>query len=64
MLSLCDSRDNFLIHHVILKYRKLAWQIFFEDKIKNLIYQNHFFLKKVNTRGKQQSRVILITDKV
>lgn len=47
-----------------MKQKTLAWQMFFEEKIKNIIYQSHFFLEKVNDRGKQQSRVILVTDKV
>jgi hypothetical protein len=64
-VSFEEERDLFIIHHLILKYKKINWQLFFETRINsNLVYQNHFFLQKINKKGKQQSRIILITNKV
>ena len=43
------------------------WQKYFEVEIpinNPYMYQNHFFLQKVNSRGKNQSRLILLSDKV
>lgn len=61
------TRDLFIIYHLIERQKTLAWQNFFESKIPILppfYYQKHFFLQKVNERGKQQSRVLVFTNKV
>lgn len=52
--------------HLIKKLQLKSWQIFFETKlIKDpFVYQAHFFLEKVNTRGKQQSRIMVCNNKV
>ena len=49
------------------KYKILNWQIYFETKVPinpPYMYQNHYFLQKVNSRGKIQSRLTLLSNKV
>jgi len=62
------SKDSFLIHHFIKKYHILFWQKIFEDKIlkeyTNEVYQSHFYIKKINNRGKFQERILMISTKV
>lgn len=52
---------------MINKIKILIWQKYFESAVpinKPYMYQNHFFLQKVNSRGKNQKRLILLSDKV
>jgi hypothetical protein len=66
-MTFTNTRDLILIDHLIKKYKRLLWQKLFEGSLNlsiSFIYQFHFFLTKVNKRGKQQDRVVLITDKV
>lgn len=56
-----------MFNHMINKLKVLNWQKYFESAVpinKPYMYQNHFFLQKVNSRGKNQSRLILLSDKV
>lgn len=56
-----------LFHHLINKHKILAWQAYFENSVPikpPYMYQTHFFLQKINSRGKNQSRLLLISNKV
>lgn len=59
-------KDSYCIHHFIKKYFILTWQMIFESTIlkdfKKLIYNRHFILIKRNRWGKQQERILLITN--
>jgi hypothetical protein len=66
-VTLSSEKDLFITNHILEKQRINNWQIFFETKIPipaPFYYQKHFFLQKINKRGKQQSRVIVFTNKV
>lgn len=62
------SKDSFLIHHFLKKCYILMWQKIFEDKILkdslSEIYQYHFYVKKINNRGKFQDRILMFSTKV
>ena len=65
IISFKSKRDLLLICHLIKKQQILNWQGFFETRVPinaPLIYQSHFFLEKVNIRGKSQCRVIVVSD--
>lgn len=56
-----------IFHHLIKKYKMLKWQFYFETSVPinpPYIYQSHFFLQKINSRGKNQKRLILLSNKV
>ncbi len=60
-------KECILFNHLIQKLKIQNWQKFFEIEIpinNPYMYQNHFFLQKVNSRGKNQSRLILLSNKV
>ena len=66
-INLNSEKDLYITLHVLEKQRVKNWQIFYEKNIPispPFYYQKHFFLQKVNKRGKQQSRVIVFTNKV
>ena len=61
--------DNYkeaqIFKYFVEKEKISAWQQFFEKSIPindPYIYQFHFFLKKVNSRGDEEKRVIVLTD--
>lgn len=62
------NHDSFLIHHFIKKNYILTWQKKFEEKILkdalSEIYQYHFYVKKINNRGKNQERILMLSNKV
>ena len=56
-----------IFDHLIKKHKIINWQMYFELNVPistPYIYQAHFFLQKINSRGKNQSRLILISNKV
>lgn len=66
ILSFKIQRDLFIFMHLIEKHRRIAWQFYFERFIPlppPHIYQNHYFTEKINRKGKQQERVIVLTDR-
>lgn len=61
------QRDLIIFKHFIEKQTRLQWQKFFEGFIPispPYLYQIHFFIKKVNSRGKRQNRVLVFSNKV
>lgn len=62
------SKDSFLCHHFLKKNYILFWQKVFEDKIlkdyPKEVYQYHFYVKKINNRGKSQDRILMFSTKV
>ena len=55
-----------IFRYFLEKYKNIYWQEFFEKNIPILppyIYQQHFFLKKLNSRGDEDNRIIVLTDK-
>ena len=62
------SKDSFLIHHVLKKNYILVWQKLYEEKILkdslSEVYQYHFYVKKINNRGKFQDRILMFSTKV
>ncbi len=62
------SKDSYIIHHFMKKNYICIWQKIFEEKIliDNLseIYQYHFYIKKINIRGKFQNRILMFSNKV
>lgn len=67
-ISFNFSKDSYLIHHFLKKNYILTWQRNFEEKILkdnlNEIYQYHFYVKKINNRGKFQDRILMFSNKV
>lgn len=62
-----EQKYVYLFYHFIKQQMTRMWQKFFESKMpipEPHIYQCHFFLKKINRRGKQQNRAIVMSDKV
>ena len=61
-----DSYKEAQIFKFFVEKEKMkSWQQFFEKNIpisEPYIYQYHFFLKKVNSRGDEENRVIVLTD--
>lgn len=67
-LTLCFNNidDTMITKHFIEKQKQLYWQILFENNTPLFepdFYQAHFFLTKLNSRGGEDNRVILLTDK-
>lgn len=67
-VTLCFSNieDTMISKHFIEKQNQLYWQKFFETNIPlydSDYYQAHFFLTKLNRRGKEDCRVMVLTDK-
>ena len=61
------QRDLIIFKHFIEKQTRLQWQKFFEGFIPispPYLDQIHFFIKKVNSRGKRQNRVLVFSNKV
>ena len=62
------SKDSILVHHFIKKYYILNWQKTYEEIILkdylDEIYQYHFYIKKINSRGKSQDRILMLSNKV
>lgn len=66
-LSFKIQRDSILAKHFIDKQKSLKWQNYFESSIpieQPFYYQSHFFIQKINTRGKSQNRAIVFSNKV
>ena len=61
-----DINEGKIFRYFLEKYKNIYWQEFFEKMVPILppyMYQYHFFLTKLNSRGDEDSRVIVITDK-
>ena len=61
------QRDVIIAKHFIDKQRTLKWQNYFESTIPidpPCYYQGHFFIQKINSRGKSQNRAIVFSNKV
>ena len=61
-----DINEGKIFKYFLEKYRNIHWQEYFEKTIPILppyIYQYHFFLNKLNSRGVEDSRLIVLTDK-
>ncbi len=62
------SKDSFLVHHFLKKNYVLLWQKVYEEKILkdylSEVYQYHFYVKKINNRGKLQDRILMFSTKV
>ena len=55
-----------IFKYFLEKYKNIYWQEFFEKTIPihpPYIYQYHFFLTKLNSRGDEDNRLIVITDR-
>jgi hypothetical protein len=66
-ICLENYKDLLLVTHFLKKQILLNWQIFLETNIpivSPFYYQIHFLLQKINKRGKQQNRMLVITNKV
>ena len=59
-----NENEATIFKYFVEKERINAWQHFFEKTMISdpFIYQYHFFLKKVNSRGDEEKRVIVLTD--
>lgn len=60
-----NQKEAQIFRYFSEKEKMNAWQQFFEKSIpipEPYIYQCHFFLKKVNSRGEQDNRVIVLTN--
>ena len=60
-----NQREAQIFKYFAEKEKIVAWQQFFERSLtiqEPFYYQFHFFLKKVNSRGDQESRVIVLTN--
>jgi hypothetical protein len=61
-------KDSFFIQHLIRKYFTNFWQKFFEETLLlnflTQFYTTHFYIKKLNRWGKQQDRILVISNKV
>ena len=61
-----DINEGKIFKYFLEKYKNIYWQEYFEKTIPILppyMYQYHFFLTKVNSRGDEDSRLIVLTDK-
>ena len=61
------QRDVIIAKHFIDKQRTLKWLNYFESTIPidpPCYYQGHFFIQKINSRGKSQNRAIVFSNKV
>ena len=63
-LKFDNYKEAQIFKHFLEKEKNNAWQQYFEKTIitEPFIYQYHFFLKKVNSRGDEEKRVIVLTD--
>ena len=63
-LKFDNYKEAQIFKYFIEKEKISAWQHFFEKAIitEQFIYQYHFFLKKVNSRGDEEKRLIVLTD--
>jgi hypothetical protein len=62
-----NQKEAQIFKYFIEKEKMSSWQQFFENSQNSpipekFIYQYHFFLKKVNSRGEQEQRVIVLTN--
>ena len=60
-----NQKEAQIFKYFTEKEKMLAWQQLFEKSLtiqEPFYYQFHFFLKKVNSRGDQESRVIVLTN--
>ena len=61
-----NVNEGKIFKYFLEKYKNIYWQEYFEKNIPILppyYYQYHFFLKKVNSRGEEDNRIIVLTDK-
>lgn len=61
-----NINEGKIFRYFLEKYKNIYYQEFFETTIPILppfIYQHHFFLKKLNSRGDEDNRIIVLTDK-
>ena len=66
MCKFDNINEGKIFRYFLEKYKNIYWQEFFEKNIPILppyIYQQHFFLKKLNSRGDEDNRIIVLTDK-
>ena len=64
-LKFDNQKEAQIFKYFVEKEKIDSWQQFFEKQIpinERFIYQYHFFLKKVNSRGDEEKRVIVLTD--
>lgn len=62
-----NQKEAQIFKYFVEKEKMTAWQQLFENSPnapipEPFIYQYHFFLKKVNSRGEQEQRVIVLTN--
>ena len=61
-----NINEGKIFRYFLEKYKNIYWQEFFEKTIPihpPYIYQYHFFLTKLNSRGDEDNRLIVITDR-
>ena len=61
-----NVNDGKIFKFFLSKQKNIIWQEFFEKTIPippPFLYQYHFFLQKVNSRGNEDNRIIVLTDK-
>lgn len=61
-----NINEGKIFRYFLEKQKNIYWQEFFEKTVPILppyIYQQHFFLKKLNSRGDEDNRIIVLTDK-
>lgn len=61
-----NINDGKIFKFFLSKQKNLIWQKFFENTIPippPFIYQFHFFLQKLNSRGVEDNRIIVLTNK-
>jgi len=62
-----DINEGKIFRYFLEKYKNIYWQEYFEKMVQILpppyMYQYHFFLTKLNSRGDEDSRVIVLSDK-
>lgn len=61
------KKDSYFVNHFITKYNNYCWQYFYEDTLlkdfPSQFYNHHFFVKKSNSRGKVQDRILVLSNK-
>lgn len=60
-----NHKEAQIFKYFVEKEKIKCWQLFFENSgfiTDQFYYQYHFFLKKVNSRGDQENRVIVLTN--
>ena len=61
-----NLNDGKIFKFFLSKQKNIIWQEFFEKTIPippPFYYQSHFFLQKLNSRGDEDNRIIVLTDK-